>query len=353
MVDDSYLHRSDISELTMVSIKPTHEARVLKFVQAGQTDKAVDLLFQMAIACAKEGQFNLSESYRDRLYEVDSMALSSIVAVNEAIEAQKSKQLPPDYRQQWASFFDALSEQEASTFFFALKKVEVDSDRIIIKQGQPNDRLYLVNQGHLKAVYLDQQKELLLRKIGPSDIFGEDTFFSVNVCTATIKTMTPTVLSYLTYPTLEDMHHAYPDLLTNLKTACASGQSLTECIRRKGIDRRSFKRYKVRGKVLFQLLESGNPKSLNRPVTAEIWDISKGGLSFYIHSKNREAVRKLIGQTLNIKFNLDIDGKSNSVNTTGVVHGVGIHPMEEYSIHLKLTRQFSASAIKAIARIAS
>jgi hypothetical protein len=50
------------------------------------------------------------------------MALSGIVAVNEAIEKEKSSLMPPDYRKLWALFFKRLSEEEANAFFFSLKK---------------------------------------------------------------------------------------------------------------------------------------------------------------------------------------------------------------------------------------
>ncbi len=330
-----------------------HEANVEKYIKAGQTEKAVELLYQLAIASAKKGRFQISEAYRDRLYEVDSMALSRIVSVNEVIEKQKSRLMPPDYRKLWASFFEKLSEEEANTFFFSLKTADVDSERIILRQGKPNDRLFLVQQGQLKAVYMDKEKELLLRKLDSGDIFGEDTFFSVNVCTATIKTLTPVRLSYIKYADLEQLGKKHEPLTSNLEKICTMGQSLTDVIRRKGIDRRSFKRYNLHCNVWFQLLETDNPKALNRSIAAELWDISKRGLSFYFQSKNREAVRNLIGRPLGVKFNLNIDGKNKTIATTGVVQGVDSHPLDEYSIHLQLNRAFSDDAMKTIARLAT
>lgn len=343
---------SDKLELNMALSLSVHEANVEQYIQAGKTEKAIELLYQLAVASAKKGFFQKSETYRDRLYEVDSMALSRIVAVNEVIEKQKSRLMPPDYHKLWAPFFEKLSEEEANAFFFSLKKAEVDSERIILMQGKPNDRLFLVQQGQLKAVYMDQEKELLLRRFDSGDIFGEDTFFSVNVCTATIKTMTPVRLSYIKYSDLEQLEKKYESLAANLKNICKPGQSLTDVIRKKGIDRRSFKRFNLHCKVRFQLLETDNPKALNRSIAAELWDISKRGLSFYFHSKNREAVRNLIGRPLGVKFNLNIDGENKTIAATGVVQGVDSHPLEEYSVHLQLNRPFSDDAMKTIVRLA-
>jgi hypothetical protein len=200
---------------------------------------------------------------------------------------------------------------------------------------------------------MDKEKELLLRKLVSGDIFGEDTFFSVNVCTATVKTLTPVHLSYINYEDLERLGVKYESLKSNLEKICTAGKSLTDIIRQKGIDRRSFKRYNLHCKVKFQLLETDNPKALNRSITAELWDISKGGLSFYFQSKNRKAVRNLIGRPLGVKFDLNIDGKIKTIATTGIVQGVDSHPLDEYSIHLQLNRPFSDDAIQTISRLAT
>jgi hypothetical protein len=79
-----------------------------------------------------------------------------------------------------------------------------------------------------------------------------------------------------------------------------------------------------------------------------LWDISKGGLSFYFPSKNPRAVQSLIGQSIGVRFDLKFKGKVKTVALSGVVHGVQSHPLDEYSVHLKLNRQLSDTTIKAI-----
>ena len=44
--------------------------------------------------------------------------------------------------------------------------------------------------------------------------------------------------------------------------------------------------------------------------------------------------------------------KQKEVALTGVVHGVQNHPLDEYSVHLQLRRNFSDEAIKTIFRLA-
>ena len=324
-----------------------------KYIDNDENEKAVDLLYKLAIQSAKNKDFVNAEAYRDRLYEVDSMALTRIVEVNEVIETEKSRALTPDIRRMWGPFFKGLTTEEAGSFFFALKEQHFDSEQIILKQGSANDRLYLIHQGNLKVVYQDKEKEMLIQRLSSGDIFGQDTFFSVNVCTATVKSLSTVKLSYLERKTLENLTNALEFLESNLKKVCLSGASMFDMLRKRGIDRRSYRRINLQTKVTVQLLSADSQALMRRPLTAELWDISKIGLSFYFQSKNREAVRRLLGRTLGVSFSLLIGGKYKDVNVTGVVQGVDAHPLEEYSVHLRLNRSFSDRAIQTIQSIAA
>lgn len=324
-----------------------------KYIDNDENEKAVDLLYKLAIQSAKNKDFVNAEAYRDRLYEVDSMALTRIVEVNEVIEAEKSRALTPDMRRMWGPFFKGLTTEEAGNFFFALQEQHFDSEQVILKQGQTNNRLYLVHQGTLKVVYQDKAREMLIQRLGSGDIFGQDTFFSVNVCTATVKSLSQVKLSYLERKTLENLKKALEFLETNLKKVCLSGASTFDLLRKRGIDRRSFRRINLQTKISVQLLSADSKAIMRRPLTAELWDISKIGLSFYFQSKSRDAVRRLLGRTLGVNFSLLVGGKYKDINVTGVVQGVESHPLDEYSVHLRLNRNFSDRAIQTIQSIAA
>jgi hypothetical protein len=328
------------------------QSRLKQLLQQGQTQEAVRLLSQMAVFCARNKDFERADSFRDQLYEVDSMALKAIVAVNEVIEAEKTKALTPDRRQMWARFFDALSIEEANAFFFALKDLTLESEHTILSQGQPNDRLYLINQGRLKITHEHETRQALIHTIGPGETIGEDTFFSVNVCTATVTTLSNAKLSYLERQKLDGIRIRFPTLESQLQKICGTGRKIFDWLRQKGIDRRAYRRVNLTTKITFQVLTPDDPSKLQHAVIAELWDISKCGLSFYFQSKSPEAVRRLVGRTLGVNFTLPVGGKQKEISLTGVVHGVQNHPLDEYSVHLQLRRNFSDEAIKTIFRIA-
>ncbi len=329
------------------------DALVEDYMEAGQNEKAVELLYKLAILSAKKKDFNRAEGYRDRLYEIDSMALAAIVNVNEAIDEEKCKALTPGFRQLWAPFFESLSAEEANAFFFALREQVFDSETIILEQGKPNDRLYLVNRGQLKVVYSDKEKDLLIHTMGRGDFFGQETFFSVNVCTASVKVLSEASLSYVERKMLHHKKGVLAALESKLKKVCCSGRSTFDRLRQKGIDRRSYKRINFNTMVSFQLMASKNQEAMQRSVKAELWDISKGGLSFYFQSKNPKAVRHLIGRKIGVRLRLNDSDRSRVIAVTGIVHGVQGHPLDEYSVHVKLERNFSDSAIKTIHSIAA
>lgn len=330
----------------------TPEKRVEQFIRSGQQAKAAALLCRLALSSAQKGDITKSEGFRDRLYELDGISLSHIVQVNEAIEAQKSKFLTPDYRCRWAPLFENLSDEEANAFFYALKTLDIESEQVILEQGQPNDKLFLIHQGTLKLVYADQDKDLLIGTLGPCDIFGQETFFSVNVGTFTVKTLSPVRLSFMSRATLESLKRKGNFSEASLKNACSTLPALAERLQKKGLDRRSHKRFKLKGELSFRILSASKKQNPGRVIRADLWDISKSGLCFYYTSKNSESARRLIGHTLGVKFNVPVNGQQKTIKVTGVVQGVANHPLDEYSVHFKLNRQFSDAAIKAIQRAA-
>ncbi|MBI5062277.1 MAG: cyclic nucleotide-binding domain-containing protein [Desulfatitalea sp.] len=330
----------------------SEQSRLKQLLQEGQTQEAVRLLSQMAVACARNQDFERADGFRDQLYEVDSMALKAILAVNEVIEAEKGRALTPDRRMMWARFFEMLSTEEANAFFFALKEQTLESEQTVLVQGEPNDRLYLINQGQLKITHEHESRQALIHTIGAGETIGEDTFFSVNVCTATLTTLSRVKLSYLEREKLDGIKIQHPLLETHLQKICGSGRKIFDWLRQKGIDRRAVKRVNLNTKITFQVLTPDDPSTLQRSVIAELWDISKCGLSFYFQSKSPEAVRRLVGRTLGVNFTLAVAGQKKEISLTGVVHGVQNHPLDEYSVHLQLRRNFSDEAIKTIFRLA-
>ena len=89
---------------------------------------------------------------------------------------------------------------------------------------------------------------------------------------------------------------------------------------------------------------------IKNEVAGELWDISRHGMCFYIKSKQQDSVRFLVGKTISVRFKL---GSKKEVTSTGVVQGVKNHPLDEYSLHVKLHRYFGDAALKTIKKEAA
>jgi CRP-like cAMP-binding protein len=329
------------------------DAEIEQYVTDGQTDKAVEMLYKLSISSARKQDFINAEAYRERLLAIDSLALSTIIDINETIEREKSKAMTPGFRHLWAPFFKKLSDEEANAFFFALTKQTFQGETKVLAQGNPNHRLYLVQKGRLKVVYSDRNKEFMIHTLDPGDFFGQDTFFSLNVCSASVKTLTDVNVGYIERETLETMHSSFPALASKLEQVCCAGTSTFDRIRQKHLERRSFKRIKFNTLVSFQLETPEDQKTGEHPVKAELWDISKGGLCYFFYSKDRSAVEQLIGRKVKVRINLDDEKRPRVIAVPGVVHGVARHKFDEYSVHVKLERNFSDAAIRTIQNIAT
>ena len=67
-----------------------HEKLIEQYMSEGNTEAAVRLLSELIIKAAREKNFEQAEALRDRLFDVDSMALGEIINTGEIIETEKS-----------------------------------------------------------------------------------------------------------------------------------------------------------------------------------------------------------------------------------------------------------------------
>lgn len=329
------------------------QALVDQYMHDDRTDDALKLLCETAIGLARNQRFDEAETCRDRLYEVDSTALSAIIKVNEIIENEKSRSIAPELRQTWAPIFECLTTEEANALHSVLKPVHLAPDDSVIEQGRANDRLYFVNSGRLKMICRIGDKDILIKNMGMGAIFGQETFFSINVCAYSVATLSRVELSYIEKKSLVALQAKFPHLWSSLeKIISGLSRSTYESLYLKGIERRKYERYRLSTRIRAHLLTPNADKITGKLINGEMWDISKNGLSFYFKSKNEKSVQRLLGRAVCVRFYLKGSGYTNPLAVTGIVRGVQNYPLDKYSVHLKLTPRFSDAAIKTISKFA-
>jgi len=310
------------------------EELVDRYLEKDQKEAAVKLLFDLVSRYAKMKNFVKAEALRDKLFDVDPMALSAITKAAEIIEEEKSGSIDQNHRQVWSELYDSLSGDESNALFYAMEEAVYDTDHIVFDQGQLNSNLYFIDHGNLKLVYRQGRKEFLLRTLEQGSIAGEDTFFPIAVCTTSLITISRVRLHFLKRDITKEWKEKYPALDARLNDYCSKFENVNASIKEKGLERRVYKRIDASGRVQAQIISaSGSP--VGKPFNGEMADLSMGGACFQIKASGYESARLLLGRKLNLQFMPPEDLSTNKINQNATVVGVGYHLFNDYSIHLK------------------
>jgi CRP-like cAMP-binding protein len=325
------------------------QQKVEQFIANGDTDAAVKLLYEMIIENARAKNFAEAEKLRERLLEVDSMALNEIISSAEIIEEEKTQSLDSIHMEIWSRLYDPLSTEEKNALYFALKEAILESNKPVYVQGNMNSNLYFINSGELKEFYKQKDGVALLNTLGSGQIAGQDNFFSNSVCTTSLVTATRVKVNYLAKDALASWKKDFPNLEHQLETFCNGFPGPTEMLKQKKMDRRSLKRVKISGIGQVNILnKAGVPMA--KSFKGELTDISVGGLSFEVRITKEETARLLLGHKINIKYSFSQSIPAINIDQDGIIVGVYAYPFEDYSIHVKFENEMDKTVIGTIMR---
>ncbi|RLC15313.1 MAG: hypothetical protein DRH93_19850 [Deltaproteobacteria bacterium] len=308
-----------------------------ELLDQNQKEKAVKFIFEMIVKSANAKQFNRAEKLREKLIEVDSMALNEIINSAEIIEAEKSKVIDLDHKKRWAALYDQLTNEEANAFYFALKKVRIMPDKKVIQQGKLNNKLFFIDQGILKIIYSKDGHELFLKNIAKGEISGRRTFFSITVATASVITTEQVKLHFLEREKYSRLVENFAGFDGKLELFCKKlvNQDIEDILKKKQIERRDHIRYEASGKVAIYMLDvKGKPAKT--PFYGILENVSEGGLSFSLTGLNSETARSYLGRSVLLKM---ISNKTElKVVEKGITLSVYNELFNNYSISIKFLK---------------
>jgi hypothetical protein len=321
-----------------------------RLVKENRIEAAVKLLFELTVAAAAEKNFSRAESLRNRLLEVDPLALTEITRSADIIEAEKSKLLDQNHLRVWKKLYDTLTTEETHALFFAMKHAEYSPGTTVYEQGAKNANLYFVDQGRLKMVCRTQDKnqEILIKTLGPGEFSGDDVFFSTTAFNSvSLIAESPAKLKILNNSVLKDWSTGFPGLNPKLTDHCLRAGLIHDLIRDMNINRRKQKRIEIPGIGVFQFQKSTG-EVLGNPFKGTLSDISPGGLSFYMRVSKKETVRLLLGRKLSMKFKLPTKAGDVHVERTGDIIGLREDDFQDYSIHTRFDKELEPGLIESI-----
>jgi len=326
------------------------EALIEKHVTAGETEAAVKLIFELIVANAKRKNFKKAEALRDRLYDVDAMALTEIVKAGEIIEQEKAESIDQDHLDVWPDLYERLSSEEANALYHALEAVTYEADQTVFAQGRENRDLYFITEGSLKLVYQDDEQETLLKTLEKGDLAGHATFFTISMCSTSLIALSTAKMNVLSRDVLDEWEKDFPALKSKLEDYCLTLEKAKDIIKEKGMERRKQERFSVKGKILVQLLNKKR-QPMGKPFKGDFSDISEGGLSFFIITSKRETARMLLGRRLGMKFLIPTRAAPLKTFQQGTVICVNYHLKNDYSIHVSFDDELPAGIAGAIRRL--
>ena len=312
------------------------EQSVKELVSQGDLEKAGQKLFANAVTAARDKDFNSAELLRDKLLEINPLALSEVIRLGEIIEEEKSSSINNHHIALWSELYEKMTTEEFNGLYYAMKLENYRVDETIIKAGETDPSLYFVNSGAVRISCQCDNRETFLKRLQPGEVVGVAQFFSASVWTISMTAQNETQVHVLSREKFNELKKEHSALEAKLLEFCSKFNSVPELLKMSGSDRRDFPRYSVGVMINNKLLDPyGNAGK--RSFRGELIDISKGGLCFSIHISSRENARLLLGRQIVSEITL---GGGNILKCFGVIVGVKYQEVvvQEFSVHVKFFR---------------
>lgn len=345
--DDMVSFDSDPLQKQMAaSVMQTIETEVQKHLEAGEQKEAGALLYDQAVTYLNQKDYTVAEMLRNRILEVNPLALSEVIQLGELIEEHKSNSITSHHIEIWNDLYEEMTSEEFSTLYYALREETYNKGDIIVKSGETDSNLYFVNSGYVSLSCMAGGNEIFLKRMQPSDILGAEQFFSPSIWTVTLKALSVAQLHILDQEKWKEVLEAEPGIEDKLQKYCAKYRDIPKLLQMSGDDRREYPRHAAR-LITRNLLLDPYGKKGKRTFNGELIDISRAGLAFTIRIAKKENSRMLLGRQ--IITTISVDGK-DFPPCTGVIVGVRVHDplMFDFSVHVKLSKKIDDIMVKKI-----
>lgn len=296
-------------------------------------------------AAAEKRDFPRAEALREKLMQVDSMALSEIIASAEIIEKEKTAGLDPKHLAVWDSLYSTLSQSEKNCLFYSMKKAVLPPKKIILSHGAYNTKLFFIDQGKVTIIFPKKGKNTVLAQLGRGSLLGEYSFTSISLCSATAVTHTDVELYYLENKATDSWHEDHPGLYEKIIDFCVKHGSLEDISRWKSLEKRNIPRHAVSAPVRSVVLSKEGQKTETH-VNGMLTDISIEGCAFEIKLSKKATARALLARHLLLQFTFGGDGRNADFETVGKVVKVSFFMQNDYCLHVSFSKALKKGVLK-------
>lgn len=113
--------------------------------------------------------------------------------------------------------FEGLSDEQMKVIGSSVKEKTFGKNEFILREGNPGKELYLLEEGHVEVLKLDELegKEYRISHLQAGSVFGEMVFFGKKVRSASIRTFTETKVLEISIGDLEKGHPEIVEKILN------------------------------------------------------------------------------------------------------------------------------------------
>ena len=322
------------------------EEAIFALAAQGQQVQAKQRLVELIAVMARAGNFREAERLRERIYEIDPMALAEIIRTGEVIEQEKKGAIREEDLSIWARLTDRLSSEEFQTIYHEFNERRYKPEETIVSQGDKNDELFFINQGSVKVSHMTGARELFITTLNRGQIAGEN-FFTPSFWTVSLTSLTPSRIYVLQQSALQTWQERFPGLRAKLYDFYTASNDIHAMLDRKGLERRRDQRFKLARKIQVQPINNVNAP-IGRGFRAETADVSVGGLAFLIRISKQENARLLLGRRMQVV--LPVAGPEPYLYLRGLVIGIQpFHILEnDFSVHFRFDQPMEAAELQTI-----
>lgn len=312
------------------------ETQLERLIGSGNMDRVELLIRKQVLDALEEDDYLFAEMLRDRLLEIDPMALTQAVELGQLIDEQKGGNSGQHHLEIWSDLYEQMSTDEFNTLYSCLRDERYQKGESIVKSGETDNKLFFLKSGYLSLNCKVAGQENFLLRMQPGDILGCEQFFSASVWTVSLKALSTVQVQVLDLEALEKISGQYPNIKKGLRGYCQKFPDISRLLKMSGDDRREFPRFSGNLGIRTTLVDPYGGRS-KRGYHGDLLDISKSGLAFTIRITSETAVRLLLGRQ--VITDLILDGEV--VTCTGIIVGVRQQDSDEhiYSVHVKLSKQ--------------
>ncbi len=321
---------------------------IQQVVGKGDVGKASEMMYSEAVRAARNKDFIVAEILRDRILEINPIALSEVLEIGEIIEEEKNSSISPDHLEVWNDLYDEMTTEEFNALYAAMKRETYDPDETIIESGEMDPSLFFVNSGTVQLSCTCGNKETFLKRLQPGKIMGVGPFFFHSLWTVSLVSQNTTQINVLERERFNKIRENLPELEEKLHKYCLQFDTVPTLLRMTGGDRREYARYRLSLNVAgFSLDPYGRKKQYT--LEGNTIDFSRGGLAFYVDSPRGIKSKNLLGRQIIAEIRLQ---SGDTLKYLGVVVGVG-YPQNDtfgFLVHIKFSNMMKSADFEKLSR---